>query len=271
MTNRPHRTHRIYNWKKEARDSRDLKFADIQFVKRLKVTTPPKVVNLRRWFSEIEDQESLGSCTAQAWAGAMEFHENFMGRGGKLYRDLSRLFIYYNERVIDGTVNEDAGSYIRSGANALAKWGVCYEYEWPYKINAFNQKPSKSCYTSAVIHKINSYYSISTFNHLKLCLANNLPVVFGFMVYESFESDIVSKRGIVPMPDVRNEALLGGHAVVAVGYNDYQKRFLIRNSWGKNWGLHGTNAGYFTMPYDYIANPNLATDFWTVVRIAEDN
>ena len=261
---------RIYNWKKQQPDSRDRKYVDIPSVKLLKVTVPPKVVNLRRWCSEVEDQGELGSCTGQAWVGLMEFHENFMGRGGNAYRDLSRLFVYYNERVIENTINEDSGAYLRDGAKALATWGVCYESDWPYKINTFTQKPSPHCYKSAATHKINSYYSISTFNHLKLCLANNLPLVFGFMVYESFETDAVKNTGIVQMPDIQNEALLGGHAVMAVGYNDYEKRILVRNSWGKKWGLKGTNAGYFTMPYDYIANPNLASDFWTVVRIAED-
>jgi C1A family cysteine protease len=267
---REHRTHRIYNWTKQQPDSRDRKFAEIPLVKRLKVLTAPKVVNLRRWCSEVEDQEELGSCTGQAWVGLMEFHENFMGRGGKTYKDLSRLFVYYNERVLEDTVDEDAGAELRSGAKALVKWGVCLEKNWPYKINAFNQKPTPQCYTDAAIHKVNSYYSISTFNHLKLCLANNLPVVFGFLVYDSFESDIVTQTGIVPMPNIETESLLGGHAVMAVGYNDYEKRFLVRNSWGNKWGLKGTNAGYFTMPYDYVANSNLASDFWTVVRIAED-
>lgn len=267
---REHRTHRIYNWKKQKPDNRDKLFPQIVEVKRLKVMALPKVVNLRKWCSEVEDQGELGSCTGNAWVGLMEFHENFMGRGGKSFQDLSRLFIYYNERALEGTVNDDAGAELRSGAVVLNKYGVCPEWEWPYKINNFKTKPTTQCYKDGLPHIINSYYSIKTFTNLKMSLANNLPFVFGFNVYDSFESDAVSQTGIVPMPDVKNESLLGGHAVMAVGYNDYEKRFLVRNSWGKNWGLKGTNAGYFTMPYDYLANSNLSSDFWTVVKIAED-
>ena len=267
---REHRTHRIYNYKFQRPDNRDKLFPQIVEVKRLKVMALPKSVTLRKWCSEIEDQEELGSCTGNAWVGIMEWHENYMGRGGKKFQDLSRLFVYYNERALEGTINEDAGAELRSGANALAKWGVCPEKEWPYKINAFKTKPTVKCYADATPHIINSYYSIKTFTNLKMSLANNLPFVFGFKVYESFESDKVSQTGIVPMPDVRNEALLGGHAVMCIGYNDEQKRFLVRNSWGKNWGLKGTYAGYFTLPYDYLANSNLCSDFWTVVKIAED-
>ena len=268
---REHRTHRIYNYKFQRPDNRDKLFPQIVEVKRLKIMTLPKVVNLRKWCSPIEDQGELGSCTANAWAGLMQWHENYIERpAGIPYHDLSRLFIYYNERVLEGSVDEDSGAELRSGASALAKYGVCPEWEWPYWINNFKTKPTLKCYTDGLPHVINSYYSIKTFTNLKMSLANNLPFVFGFSVYDSFESDAVSQTGIVPMPDVQTEALLGGHAVMAVGYNDYEKRFLVRNSWGKNWGLHGTNAGYFTMPYDYLANSNLASDFWTVVKIAED-
>lgn len=267
---REHRTHRIYNYKFQKPDNRDKLFPQIVEVKRLKIMTLPKVVNLRKWCSTVEDQAELGSCTAQAWVGLMEFHENIMGRGGKLFRDLSRLFVYYNERVLEGTVDEDSGAELRSGATVLNQYGVCNESAWPYWINNFKTKPTLRCYTDAKPHIINSYYSIKTFTNMKMSLANNLPFVFGFNVYDSFESDAVSQTGIVPMPNVQTEALLGGHAVMAVGYNDYEKRFLVRNSWGKNWGLHGTNAGYFTMPYDYLANSNLSSDFWTVVKIDED-
>ena len=267
---RQHKTHRIYNYKFEKPDTRDLHFSQVGEVKRLKVTALPKIYTLRKWFSAIEDQGELGSCTANAWVGVMEFHQNFMGRGGKQFEDLSRLFIYYNERVIEGNVNQDSGAELRSGAQTLAKDGVCTERLWPYNINAFKQKPTQNCYNTAKVHKIINYYTINSFNNLKISISNNLPVAFGFNVYESFETEAVSQTGIVPMPDVKNEALLGGHAVVLVGYNDYEQRFLVRNSWGKDWGLHGTNAGYFTMPYNYIANSNLASDFWTVVKIAED-
>jgi len=263
-------TKHVYNWKRQKQDIRDFRFSQIEQVKKLKVTVAPPVTNLRRWCSEVENQKEIGSCTGNAWAGLMEYHENFVGRGGKSFQDLSRLFIYYNERLLEGTVNEDTGAEMRSGANALAKWGVCPEKDWPYITDRFTQKPATVCYKNATPHKITGYYSLRTFNDLKLSIANNLPFVFGFLVYESFESDVVANTGVMAMPNTRTERLLGGHAVMAVGYNDYEKRFLVRNSWGRNWGLKGTNAGYFTMPYDFIANPEMASDFWTVIRIAED-
>jgi C1A family cysteine protease len=99
-------------------------------------------------------------------------------------------------------------------------------------------------------------------NQLKGCLALGYPFVFGFSVYESFESATVARTGKVPMPKPR-EALLGGHAVLTVGYDDVEERFLMRNSWGASWGM----AGYFTMPFDYLVDPNLCDDFWTVKSV----
>ena len=98
---------------------------------------------------------------------------------------------------------------------------------------------------------------------MRICLAEGFPFVFGFTVYESFESQQVSKTGKVYMPK-KNEKVLGGHAVLAVGYNDKDKRFTVRNSWGTGWGM----KGYFTMPYDYLASRYLSDDFWTI-RSAE--
>lgn len=99
---------------------------------------------------------------------------------------------------------------------------------------------------------------------MKGCLASGYPFVFGFSVYESFESQAVAQTGIVPMPSP-NEQLLGGHAVLAVGYDDEQGRFIVRNSWGKDWGMEG----YFTIKYDYLLNDNLADDFWTIRRVED--
>ena len=254
-----------YTWIKQQPDIRDYNFSKLKTVKTI-VPTLPSHITLRQWCSEVEDQGDLGSCTANAWAGLLQYNEIKNGRGGALYNDLSRLFLYYNERVIEGTVGEDSGAQLRSGAKALATNGICIEKEWPYKINSFKQKPTSQCYTDALPNVIHSYYSINTFNDLKTSLANGFPFVFGFTVYESFESQKVADTGVVPMPNLKKEQVLGGHAVLAIGYNDSQKRFLVKNSWGKNWGLSGTLAGYFTIPYDYLANPNLASDFWTCIR-----
>ena len=101
---------------------------------------------------------------------------------------------------------------------------------------------------------------------MQTCLASGQCFVFGISVYDSFESQQVASTGVVPMPNLQTEQLLGGHAVMAIGYNNAQKRLLVRNSWGLDWGLSGNLKGYFTLPYDYVTNPNLASDFWTVVK-----
>jgi C1A family cysteine protease len=223
--------------------------------------TLPSAVDLRPMCPPIFDQEQLGSCTANALTGALEFLEM---KDNIPLVILSRLFIYYNERVLENTVNSDSGAQIRDGIKTLANQGVCSDKCWPYDPNyatQFTVKPSDSCYTEAATHEITDYASIQSLDEMRACLADGYPFVFGFTVYESFESEEVAKTGIVQMPQ-SNEQVVGGHAVVAVGYDDSQKRFIVRNSWGTDWGMNG----YFTIPYDYLTNDNLADDFWTIRR-----
>jgi C1A family cysteine protease len=208
----------------------------------------------------VEDQGALGSCTGNALAGALEFLE----RKDKIsFVDFSRLFIYYNERVIEHTTRSDSGAMIRDGIKTLAKQGVCPEKTWPYVESKLSTKPSAGAYREALTHKITSYRRVLTLDEMRACLAEGFPFVFGFTVYESFESQQVARTGVVPMPKSR-ERVVGGHAVLAVGYNDAKKRFIVRNSWGTDWGI----MGYFTMPYAYLADRNLSDDFW-VIRRAE--
>jgi C1A family cysteine protease len=150
---------------------------------------------------------------------------------------------------------------IRDGIKTLKHQGVCAEKKWPYIISKFAAKPSPACYKEALDHQITSYHRILTLDEMRRCLAEGFPFVFGFTVYESFESQEVAKTGIVPMPQP-NERSIGGHAVLAAGYDEAQQRFIIRNSWGIGWG----QKGYFTIPYDYAANRNLSDDFWTIRR-----
>jgi C1A family cysteine protease len=176
----------------------------------------------------------------------------------------SRLFIYYNERVIEGTVKSDSGAQIRDGIKVVTKEGDCPETEWPYVITKFTNKPTAQCYKDALKYKAVQYQRVAqNVNQMKGCLASGYPFVYGFTVYESFESKNVAKTGVVPMP-ASGEKILGGHCVLAVGYDDSQQRFLARNSWGTDWGLQG----YFTVPYAYLTDPNLSSDFWTIRLIA---
>ena len=218
----------------------------------------PSSVDLRPLWSPVENQGNLGSCTGNSLAGAVEFLEL---KDKVHFVDVSRLFIYYNERVIEHSVKEDAGAQIRDGIKTLVKQGVCSETTWPYVVSKFAVKPSAACYKEALKHQVTSYARIQTLDEMRTCLADGYPFVFGFTVYESFESAQVARTGVVSMPKP-GERTLGGHAVLGVGYDDAAKRFTVRNSWGADWGM----KGYFTIPYDYLDNRNLSDDFWTIRR-----
>lgn len=249
---------RKLGWRPDTPDQRDYKFV------RPKAVRLPKSVDLRPMMPPIYDQGELGSCTANAIATAYTVSK--VSTDVKALRKVvpflpSRLFIYYNEREMEGTISEDAGAEIRDGIKSVNKLGCCLEDNWPYKISQFTKKPPKARYTEAKKHQALLYRRIdnSRIADIKAALAESMPVVCGFMVYESMDTAKVAKSGIVPMPK-KSEYALGGHAVLIVGYSDSTKRFLCRNSWGEGWGL----KGYFWMPYAYLTNTNLADDFWVI-------
>lgn len=197
------------------------------------------------------------NCTANSIAGAVEF--DLMKENKNAFMP-SRLFIYYNERSMEGTVDSDSGAQIRDGVKSVAGQGDCPEELWPYDINKFADKPPQTCYDEAVKHKAVQYQRvIRDLNQMKGCLASGYPFVFGFAVYQGFESQEVAQTGHASMPSPGEQAI-GGHAVLAVGYDDSQNWFIVRNSWGTGWGMNG----YFTLPYAYLLNENLSDDFWTI-------
>jgi len=247
---------RKYTWKPDVPDHRDHILASAP-----SSVTLPSSVDMRALCPPVFDQGQLGSCTGNAIAGEMSFIKHQQA-GGTFFIP-SRLFIYYNERVMEGTVSSDAGAMIRDGIKSVAQKGVCRETTWPYNIAKFKRKPTKVAYTEALKEQAISYSRVpQTLNDMKSCLASGKPFVFGFSVYESFESQEVADTGVVPMPS-KSESLLGGHAVMCVGYDDATQRFLVRNSWGPDWG----QAGYFTIPYAYLLDNNLSDDFWTIAVI----
>jgi C1A family cysteine protease len=245
----------FFGWKPELPDHRDLPYAAM----RLSLEKPlalPAQVDLRPHCPPVYDQAQLGSCTANAIAGAFQFDRRKQNLPDFVP---SRLFIYYNERAMEGSVPTDAGAFIRDGIKSVGKQGVCKETQWPYNISKFAAKPPKSCYTNAMKYKAITYFRLNNANldELKSCLAAGYPFVFGFVVYNSFfQGD--TNHGLVPMPG--NEPTIGGHAVLAVGYNDTTQRFTIRNSWGPTKG----DQGYYYMPYQYLTTTSLSDDFWTV-------
>ncbi len=250
-------TTRKYGWIKDTSDTRD----------HLLAVTPPKAlppsVDLRKWCPQVYNQGHLGSCTANALAGLVQFDEIKQKQSDK--KIPSRLFIYWNERSLINSTDRDSGAMLRDGIKALNKWGFCDESLWPYSDtqgpNArFLQQPPDTVYAAAKKEIITDYSRVpQTLQSIKSCLANGHPIVFGFVVFESFETEQVAKTGIMPMPNPQ-ERQLGGHAVLCVGYNDVNNQFIIRNSWGPEWGQNG----YFLMPYSYLTEPTLAADFWTI-------
>jgi len=245
-----------YGWKTDGYDERDLTLPLA-----LTVTEPlPPSADLRQLCPPVVDQGQLGSCTANAIAGAMGFDQI---KQALPVVPVSRLFIYANERIAEGTpLTDDSGAQIRDGIKSVAKLGVCPETEWPYVVDQFSVKPPEQCYLAAKKDRAVVYQRVTqTLNQLKACLASGWPFVFGFTVYESFESQAVADTGIVPMP-LRGEQIVGGHAVVAVGYTA-DGHFIVRNSWGDQWG----QSGYFLMPAAYLTNPKLASDIWQIKTI----
>lgn len=247
-------SHGAYGWTRDLPDARDFQY-----------TAPlaryphglPKSVDLRSECPPVYDQGQLGCCTGNGIAGAIEFDQRKLGK--KAFTP-SRLFIYYNERVIEGTVSQDSGAQIRDGIKTVATIGAPPETDWPYNISAFTDKPPASAYADAKLDLVTTYSRVSqNLTQMQGCLAEGFPFVLGFTVYESFESQAVAESGIVPMPTT-GEKVVGGHCVVAVGYDDTKRAFIIRNSWGTGWGLHG----YCYMPYEYLITANLASDFWTI-------
>lgn len=246
-----------YGWKPQLPDHRDHTFVVI------KAPKMPTSMDLctSGFMPAVYDQGELGSCVANATGAAFEYElkrqrlTDFMP---------SRLFIYYNGRVLEKTVEYDSGLEVRDGLKVVNKQGACTEVELPYDITKFTEKPSDKCYTDGLNNLATSYQAVSqTTLALKTAIYQGYPVVFGFTVYESFESANVARTGLVNLP-TRKEKVLGGHSVCIVGFDDRTQRFKCRNSWGISWG----QKGYFTMPYAYVTNPGLASDFWIIKSVS---
>lgn len=243
-----------FHWVKDPVDSRD-HIWQIQ-----PLTAIPTSIDLRQYAQPVENQGQLGSCTGNAIAEAIEIVDRKKNKN----LEISRLFIYYQERLLEGTISVDAGAYIRDGIKACYTWGAPVENIWPYDITKFRTRPSSAAYADALRRKVTGYQRCADFTAVKNALATGNPVVVGFLVYSSFYN--ITSNGVMPYPNVSTEQFLGGHAVCIVGYNDNyggitgNGRFICKNSWGSTWG----DRGYFYMPYQVIQNTSMSSDFWVI-------
>ena len=216
----------------------------------------PNKKDLRPQMPPAYDQGDLASCTANALVAALQYRvPAFMG---------SRLFLYYNERAIEGTVYEDGGATMVSGITCMKRYGVCSEKSWPYNSAKVTVAPPRSCYIEALSNRVLTAYNIpNTAVVMKAALNAGYPFVVGIQVFSAFESNAVAATGIVPMPP-RNAVPLGGHAVLVCGYDEAKKWWIVRNSWGPSWG----DKGYFYLPYAYLLDPRLTSDLWYIASAA---
>jgi C1A family cysteine protease len=222
------------------------------------LASPPAAVDLRPLCPPVYDQSPLNSCTANATAAAVEFERMRL----KLTPDYtpSRLFIYYNGRKMAGTEDKDDGAPLRDVIKVVAKQGDCPEPQWPYVPAKVTDAPPTHCYTAAVKYGDLTYQAVQQdLAHLKACLAGGHPFVLAIHVYSGSETPQAKAADTFPVPKA-GETLLGTHAIMAVGYQDSASHFIVRNSWGANWG----QAGYFYLPYAYVTDPRYAGDFWTL-------
>jgi C1A family cysteine protease len=242
-----------YTLKQDREDLRDLHFTSGTFRTTAHL---PKEVDLRQALSPIVDQGQLGSCTANAIASGLR--EYLLLKDEQPLTRLSRLFLYWCERDLEGTIGEDSGAMIRDGFKILQKVGVCPEADFPYDISKFTQSPTQTMVQDASPFRITSYHRVTTQAQLKASLAEGLPVVIGIKVYDSFESYDVAKTGMVPVPK-SGENFLGGHAVLVVGYKIIKRKlhYIVRNSWGEDWG----DKGYCYIPSTFFSK--YVMDMWT--------
>jgi len=267
-----------FGWVPDLPDSRDHIYA-APLAKLTALAPLPTKIDLRDKCPAVYNQGHIGSCTANAIGGALQFDR----KKQKLVDFVpSRLFIYYNERAMEHSIGTDAGAMIRDGIKSVVKQGACPETEWTYDDTAADpdtglwppgakpaQKPPKKCYTDAKKFQALNYQRVQrNLGQMKGCLADGFPFVFGFSVYQSFVSQEVEDTGVLNLPapgepGANADGSPAGHAVLAVGYNDADERFIVRNSWGAQWGM----KGYFTMPYTYLLDPNLSDDFWTIRQV----
>ena len=233
---------------------------DVHYVPPVDAASLPERVDLRPLCPPVYEQGNLESCTAHAIGAAIQYNQ--MQTSQRSFVP-SRLFIYYNERVLEGEIKQDAGAMIRNGIKTVARLGAPPEDVWPYVESAVFSQPHADAYAAAKLDLVTVYSRVGqTLPLLQACLAEGFPIVFRYTCFPSM--DHTWDDGVIPMPGPA-EPEDGGHCMLIVGYNNADRTFLVRNSWGTAWG----QQGYGTMPYDYILSPKWTTDLWTIRGVTE--
>ena len=233
VTNKPNK----YRVKADRPDWRDFIYAPVK-------SPLTDSIDMRHWASPVEDQLHLGSCTGQAVVGAYELIIN--KEIPTKFVDLSRLFVYYNARLIEGGTDEDIGAYVRDAVKGVQQYGVCKEQLWPYNIKKFAIAPTNESYQEAKTRNIKNYYRVLTLEDMLDAMNNYQPIVFSIQIYDAFEyMEFGNCVMTMPKPD---ESPIGGHAMCMVGYDLKTERMLARNSFGKDWCM----GGYCWIPFEYV-------------------
>ena len=255
------RTNAYYGWRPSLPDKRDYKYTRGITGSVVPDVLPDRIdLSATGFLPPVFDQGDIGSCTSNALAALFFFVDK--KQSGLSFLP-SRLFIYYNERDMEGTVSSDAGAELRDGIKTIVTQGACLEYLWPYRVELFAHKPPDICYTDAARHESTVYRSVDqTAADIQGCLAEGFPIAIGITVYDSFESDLVARTGVVPMP-APTEDVQGGHAILMTGYDNISGVYTCMNSWNTDWGMNG----FFTIPQAYIHDPDLAGDFWMIHNV----
>jgi C1A family cysteine protease len=247
-------TDRKFGWKKDLPDDRD------HICKLEAMPGVSRNVDLRKTghLPPVYNQGDTNTCTGNAIAAAVQYG---MRCQSKADFTPSRLFIYYNERLMEGTTSVDEGAYIRDGIKSVASQGVVNEDLWPFDKTKITVKPTENVYTEALKGVIKQYSRVPIkLENIQNVLTHGIPIVFGATLYDSFLGNDVDANGLVPMPD-KNENVIGGHAMLMVGSDS--KHFIVRNSWGPEWG----DDGYCYFPHEYLIDENLADDFWAIFLV----
>jgi C1A family cysteine protease len=251
---------RAFGWRPDLPDQRDYRFAITPGAQR---TLPVAAAIPARIMPPIWDQGDLGACTA-FMAGFM--HETLRRKQGLPKQAPSPLFTYWATRFLEGGLAQtkwDSGATIRDAVRSLAKFGQPTDETWPYDPALFARRPPAKAWAEGEKRQVLTYQRVTSLDGIRAAIVDECPVGFGYMVYESHETQAVARTGRVPMPGL-NEAVLGGHACSFVAYDDTKRLLKFRNQWTAQWG----DKGYGYLPYEFVTNPELCTDWW-IIRTVE--